>query len=105
MSQESQSTAASPSLSVEHDQEGQRFVADPGDGQVAELSYRPRGEGVVEMPHTFVPESLRDQGLAGRLAEAALGWARNEGLEVIPTCRFVSGYIDSHPEYQDLVQG
>lgn len=37
------------------------------------------------------------------MAKTALDFARDEGLEVIPQCPFVAGYIIRHPIYADLV--
>jgi predicted GNAT family acetyltransferase len=53
--------------------------------------------------HTEVPEQYQGQGLAGKLATAALEWARASGLKVIPSCPYVSNYIGKHPEFADLV--
>lgn len=72
--------------------EGERGVAD----------YRRKGER-IEFTHTEVPESLKGQGLGKALAREGLEYARQEGLAVVPTCRFIAGYIDRHPEYQDLL--
>jgi hypothetical protein len=33
----------------------------------------------------------------------ALEDARQRGLKVVPLCSFVRGYIERHPEMQDLV--
>jgi uncharacterized protein len=55
--------------------------------------------------HTEVPDALEGRGYGAALAEAALGWAREEGATVIPSCPFVSAYITRHPAYADLVEG
>jgi predicted GNAT family acetyltransferase len=36
------------------------------------------------------------------LVKYVLDYARSNGLKVAPTCRFVRGYIDKHPEYQSI---
>jgi predicted GNAT family acetyltransferase len=79
-----------------------RFEARLGDA-IAFAEYRLR-DGVMILPHTVVPEAFAGQGVGGRLAEAVLGYAREEGLEVVPTCSFMAGYIARHPEWHDLVQ-
>jgi predicted GNAT family acetyltransferase len=33
-----------------------------------------------------------------------LDYARTQGLQVVPLCSFIAGYIRKHPEYQDLVE-
>jgi predicted GNAT family acetyltransferase len=50
-----------------------------------------------------VTRALEGQGVASQLVKAALDDARQEHLAVVPFCPFVAGYIQRHPEYQDLV--
>ncbi len=73
------------------------------DGRVCELDYRRDGRRVV-FTHTGVPAPLRGQGLAARLVEAGLSWARAEGLQVVPACSYVEQYLRSHPHWQDLLK-
>ena len=72
------------------------------DGVTAFSDYRLK-DGVLTLPHTLVPEALEGRGIAGALAEAALGYARANGLLVKPTCPFTAGYISRHPEWQDIL--
>jgi len=51
-----------------------------------------------------VPPALEGRGIAGKLARAALDYARERKLSVIPRCPFVAAYIRKHPEYQSLVR-
>ena len=86
---------------VSHDPTRGRFEIHTESG-TALLAYLRRGD-VVEMTHTEVPDALEGQGYGATLAEAALDWARREGLQVVPSCRFVAAYIERHPAYGDLV--
>jgi uncharacterized protein len=58
---------------------------------------------VLSIVHTEIPTQLRGAGLGEALARAALEYARTRGMRVKPYCAFVAGFVDSHPEYQDLV--
>jgi predicted GNAT family acetyltransferase len=79
-----------------------RFEAKLGDATAfTEYQFR---DGVMILPHTEVPEAFAGHGVGGRLAQAALGYAREHGLKVIPTCPFIRGYISKHPEWADLVK-
>lgn len=69
---------------------------------VAFAEYR-LGDGEITLPHTVVPEAFKGQGVGGILAQAALGYARANGLKVIPLCSFMAGYIAKHPEWLDIV--
>lgn len=90
-------------MDVVNNESASRFEVDL-DGQVGVADYRRSGDR-IEFTHTEVPPSLRGRGVGEALAREALEHARREGLEVVPTCRFIAGYIDRHPEYQDLVAG
>ena len=53
---------------------------------------------------TFVPEPLRRQGIASKLTQHALEYARKHKNYIIPSCSYVEKYISKHPEYADLVK-
>ena len=73
------------------------------EGEEARLSYYPAGEGVLDYASTFVPERLRGRGIASAVVREALEYARERGYRVIPSCWFVKGYIERHPEYAGVV--
>jgi predicted GNAT family acetyltransferase len=75
------------------------------DGKRAGFAAYRRREQAVELTHTEVDPAYQGQGLAGRLAAAALDQARADGLRVVPTCPYIASYIESHPDYADLVDG
>ena len=51
----------------------------------------------------LVPDAFAGKGVGSALAKAALGYAREHGRKVKPICPFIAGYINKHPEWQDLV--
>jgi len=67
------------------------------DGATAVLTYE-EGDGDVAFLHTVVPAELEGAGIGSRLAEAGVRWAREQGLEVVPVCSFVRGWLERHPE-------
>ncbi len=92
----------SEAIAVVNNEAAHRFEAKLGD-EVAFTEYRLRN-GVMILPHTVVPEAFAGKGVGGQLAVAALSYAREQGLEVVPTCPFIAGYITKHPEWHDIVQ-
>ena len=62
--------------------------------------YKPDAVGLV---HTEISPRFEHLGLGADLVESALTDIRERGLTVIPVCGFVRAYVDSHPEFQDLV--
>lgn len=89
-------------MQIEHDIHTQRFLAQTPSG-TAVLKYRERGSAILELYSTFVPEQDREQGIAGRLVEAALGYAREQGRRIIPTCPYIARWLREHPEHAALV--
>ena len=81
-------------VDVVHRPEQSRFEAEV-EGEVAFLSYE-RTDGSAVMTHTIVPPQLEGRGIAGHLAQTAVGWARAEGLEVEPQCSYVRGWLAKH---------
>ncbi len=88
-------------MTPSHDPARHRFTADT-DAGLAELQYTREGD-TATFTHTEVPDAANGQGIGTALVEAALAWARGEGLTVVPMCPFVAAYMADHPETHDLV--
>lgn len=71
-----------------------------GDTAFAEYRLKP---GQIVLPHTVTPPAFEGKGVAGALARHAFGYARANGLKVVPTCPFMSAWVRKHPEFQDVV--
>jgi uncharacterized protein len=72
------------------------------DGKVAYLEYTIAGH-VLALVHSEIPEPLRGSGVGSTLVRTALDWARDHRMKVDVVCPFVAGYLETHPEYSDLV--
>ncbi len=88
-------------VTVINNTQAHRFEVTLG-GEVAFAEYNLVDHGII-LPHTLVPESFEGKGVASALAKTALGYAREHELKVIPTCPFMSAYIQKHPEWHDIV--
>jgi len=58
---------------------------------------------IMTLVHTKVPSELEGQGLGGSLVKAALDYAKNHDLQVVPQCPFVRSYVDRHQEYKTIL--
>ena len=76
---------------VVHRPEQSRFEAEV-EGGTAYLSYERAGDTAV-LTHTIVPREAEGHGVGASLAEAAVGWARAEGLDVDPQCSYVRSWL------------
>ena len=72
-------------------------------GRTAYLTYRLQPP-LIAIVHTEVPSGFEGQGAGGKLARAALEFARREKLQVRPLCPFVAEYMRRHPEFADLAR-
>ena len=72
------------------------------DDYPSKLDYIRDGKNFV-ITHVGVHPELRGQGVAGRLVEVSLEYAKEESLRVIPMCSYAAAYIRRHPEYAELM--
>lgn len=74
------------------------------DGALAGFAqYRVQGERITIF-HAEVDPAYDGKGVGSQLAKSALADVRGRGLELIPRCPFISGYVRRHPDlYLDLL--
>ena len=82
-------------MKVQHDVQNSRFVVPLTDAE-AELVYSLR-DGTIDLQHTEVPPADRNQGIADSLVRAAIAYARERELRVIPSCPYVKAWLKKHP--------
>ena len=71
------------------------------DGYLSKLDYIQDGKNFV-ITHVGVYPELRGQGVAGKITERALEYAKANSLRVIPMCSYAASYIRRNPQYADL---
>ncbi|PWN02179.1 GNAT family N-acetyltransferase [Nocardioides silvaticus] len=88
---------------VTNNAEQNRFEIHTADGRLAGFAEYVERDGVREFTHTVVDDEFEGQGIGSGLARAALDQTRADGLKVVATCPFIKGWIDKHPDHQDLL--
>ena len=73
------------------------------DDQLSKLDYMQDGNNIV-MTHVGVYPEHRGQGIAGKLTQVALEYAKEKSLRVIPMCPYISAYIRRNTQYADLTK-
>ena len=63
---------------------------------IAEVTFYEIEDGVYNIDHTFVDDSLRGQGIGSKLVEEAVDLIKSKGCEVQATCPFASKWIEEH---------
>lgn len=86
---------------VEHAAYADRFLTEV-EGHRCTLDYE-LFERVLIIVTTRVPEPVSGRGVAACMTRAALGWAREQGYKVLPHCPYAARFIQSNPEYADLL--
>ena len=91
---------------MEFQQSNGRIWAENQEGRmVAEITFPEVRPGVADIDHTFVDASLRGQGAAGKLVQAAVDQLRARGMKAVATCSYAQKWFGDHPEQGDLLAG
>ena len=68
-----------------------------------EITFPTGEDGVADIDHTFVDESLRGQGVASQLVRAAAAELRAQGKRAKSSCWYAAQWFEKHPQEQDLL--
>jgi uncharacterized protein len=71
------------------------------DGHLCKLDYIQDGKNFV-ITHVGVYPELRGQGIAGKIVEASLQYAKQNSFRVVPMCSYAAAYIRRNPQYMEL---
>lgn len=85
----------------EEDGRGGFFVEREG-VRLAEMTYARVNEKLVIIDHTLVDDRLRGLGVARRLLDRAVAWARSTGTKLAATCPYAKGQFEKDPSIQDV---
>ena len=87
-------------LEVTHNQANNAFEAWI-DGYLSKLDYIQDGKNFV-ITHVGVHPEYRGQGVAGKIVEVGLQYAKQNSLRVIPMCSYAAAYIRRNPQHREL---
>lgn len=74
------------------------------DGELASFVRYQVADDVITLHHTETLDGFGGKGVASKLARGTLDQIRAEGnLRVRALCPFIAGWIEKHPDYQDLL--
>ncbi len=89
-------------IEVLNDTEHSKYEAWLNQNAVAELTYQFAGNRIVLM-HAEVDPSFQKHKIATELVEWALNDVRASGRKATIICPVVRGFIDKHPEFEDVI--
>lgn len=76
------------------------FIFGENGDELAKLTYRKEGEKLF-FESTVVSPELRGQGIAGKLFDAGVKYARENVYKIVPICSYIVKKFESG-EYDDL---
>ena len=75
--------------------ESKRVVMELEDGQEAFITFGiERERKVIVVSTTFVPESHRGKGIAGKLTAKLVEFAQENGYKIYPLCSYTKKYLE-----------
>jgi uncharacterized protein len=71
--------------------------------QLAEMTYVWVGIQKIIIDHTEVSDALAGKGAGKQLVAAAVSFAREKGIKIMPLCPFAKSVFDKVPDYNDVL--
>jgi len=87
---------------IEHGTKG-AFIIQEHDKRVAEMTYSKAGDNLIIIDHTEVSDSLRGTGAGKQLVTAAVNYAREKNIKILPLCPFAKSVFDRTPAFADVL--
>ncbi len=71
---------------------------------IATVAFPQNEGGYVEINRTFVHESLRGQGVAGKLMQELAKNLQETNRKAVPTCSYAVTWFEKNPQHSGLLQ-
>jgi predicted GNAT family acetyltransferase len=92
-------------INIAHEEEGGRgaFFIEREGIRLAQMTYSRTGDDLVIIDHTEVNEKLQGLGIARRLLDSAVAWARSTKTRVIATCPYAKAQFEKDASIRDVL--
>jgi uncharacterized protein len=92
-------------VDIEHRDTGTKgaFLVESNGRQLAEMTYVWVGKERIIIDHTEVSDELRGQGVGKQLVAAAVDFARERSISILPLCPFAKSVFGQVPEFRDVL--
>ena len=87
---------------IEEENKG-RFEAIENKKQAGKITYTWAGQHKIIIDHTEVNPDFKGEGVAKKILNATIDFAKENKLKVIPLCPFAKSIIEKTPEYQEVL--
>ena len=92
-------------MRVEHSydsKKGEFFILEDGK-KIASMIYVYAGETKIIIEHTVVDPSHEGKGLGKQLVNAAVDFARKNGIKIMPLCPYAKRVLEASDTYRDVL--
>jgi predicted GNAT family acetyltransferase len=95
-----------PGIAIDHEESANRgaFVVEREGIRLAEMTYSRVNEHLIIVDHTLVDEQLRGLGVARRLLDKLVAWARESKTRVAATCPYAKAQFEKDTTIQDVYE-
>lgn len=92
-------------MRIEHKESGSRglFYIGKENDPLGELDYTVDGN-TLTLLHTEVSDHLQGKGAGKQLVSAAVDYARNKKMKIIPRCSFAQSILERIEEFHDVLK-
>lgn len=92
-------------MDIQHkstDSKGSFFII-KNEEKVAKMTYSKAGNDKIIIDHTEVADELRGKGAGVQLVEAAVEFARENDITILPLCPFAKSIFQKREELRDVL--
>jgi len=92
-------------MEINHEQKDTKgaFYTGNANSKTSEMTYSKAGDSMIIIDHTEVSDELRGTGTGKKLVQAAVDYAREAGIKILPLCPFAKSVFDKNPELKDVL--
>jgi uncharacterized protein len=93
------------SMEIKHQESGSKgvFFIEENNERLGEMTYSRAGDSLIIIDHTTVSDRLRGKGAGKQLVAAAVEFARNKKIRILPLCPFAKSVFERVKEFQDVL--
>jgi len=95
---------ATVTVTRESGDDASEFVLNVDGERLGSLDFARPEAGVLRIDYVEVAPELRGSGLGRRLVEAAVEWAREENMKIVPICGYARAVITRDAEMSKLLR-
>ncbi len=79
------------------------FIATIDGAKAGEMTYSKAGDTLIIIDHTEVDPAFGGQGVGKKMVLAAVDFARENNIKILPLCPFAKATLDKNKDIQDVL--